>query len=306
MLEPDDAKELDEYLKDLELFLDHLTIDQRNSVIDSIRQEVNRALSGGAQGLQLVLDSLGNEFDLVNRHLVQAGLPKATNVKKRNILKVVILSLSTITIVGIITVFLLVKSILPLWDFNEEEMSLTLLGGKYRLDQTDDTFFSTTRLKKSGVHLSKIEISGEIPIQNVNRLRIVGQKVDLAFRSHDSASLVYQCKTTETPKKLINQTTEGIDLKLVGSSQCLFQFPPTLPVVGVFKNGFVNLKDLQNDLDLSLVNGNINWKQADKSIYSLKAKVVNGEIDGDTDVFPDESTYKAQMAIQNGVLKIIE
>jgi hypothetical protein len=302
----ENVQEIEEYLKDLENYLNHLAIRDRNSIIEAIRSEILKALSMGQNELDTVIRSLGSELDLLNRHLIQAGLPLAIPYKKKNFFKIFVLSMMTLIISGIVVVLILVKSITPLWKFDEEAMTLTLLGGKIKLDQTDDTFFNSTRLKKSEVQGSNIDMSGEIPMAQFQRIRIIGQNVDLAFRSNPDLSIIYQCKASEAPDKFVEEDQEGLNFKLVGSTQCLFQIPENLKLLVNFKNGFVNLRELNNDLDVTGTNGNITFDQKNKSLYSLDSQTQQGVIEGDTDGFVKKGRFQAVLYLQSGVIKILE
>lgn len=297
-------EDLDEYLKGLEEYLLDLRIDQRNKIILEIRSEIETALRLKNQDIETIIKSLGKEFDLINRFRLQAGFPKATNHKKRNWFKIIILSMASFVIIGVIAVLIFIKSLTPIFEINQKDGMLTLLGGKINLYQDDETFFGGTRLKINKKELNKAEISGDLPGLNIDRINLVGENVDIALRSHDLETIKYKCQSKEAMNDFVAQIPDGYSFTLRGAIQCIFYFPVGVEIDGKFKQGFVNLRNLKQDVNIRVGNGHISWKQDNPANYQIRTKVSNGLVKGSLGKFSDDGNYRANLIIDNGNIHI--
>ena len=301
---PEDQADLDKFLKIAEEYMTHLSLDDRVQVINDIKNEVTESSEVKSVRVQDVLKTYPNHLDLINRHLVQRGLPRAKNRKKRNIIKVILLSMVIIALVLTLSVLLLLKSFTPIFEFNENDGTITYFGDRFVFEPDDSSFFNHTRLRDYKDSVREVKHTGKLETIGVRELVLNGVNSDLAIRQHPHSSVDYKCESNVQPRDMVERVEDVYTLRLPDASQCMFFVPVDLTITGKFKNGFVNLRDLKQDINITLESGHVSWKQVEQQMFSISIDASRNKIEGDLNGFEKQAPYQAIFQLGSGSINV--
>jgi hypothetical protein len=289
----------EQFLKKVEAYLEHLTIDDKYKVLSSIKDDLQQAREKNNLSEKEVLQSFGPPLEAVNRYLVQHRLPKATKKKRWSLLKVIGLSLLTFIVAGTLAVLILIKSLTPIYEINEEDGTLSLLGGRYTFEQDMQSFFQTTRLKHLKNDLN-YKIEGDFKDSSINQVEIIVEAGDLSIQPSEEGAISYKCMSNQANVDYFSTEGQSISLDLKGGSQCLFYFPKEIDLKIVQNSGHIRLANLAQNVELTLESGIVSWRQADPSLFTTDVRVVNGNVDDQWKMKTLDGPYQVQINITNG------
>jgi hypothetical protein len=304
MMIEEDNKVLDSFLLTIEEMVDYIPIDIRVAVINDIKKEIKDSAEAKSVSINEVLKTYGSTLELINRHLKQRNLPKAKNKKKRNIIKIVLLSMFIITLVLVLSVLLLLKSFTPIFEFSENDGTITFFGDRLVFEPDDGSFFNHTRLRDQKDLIRQVKHTGKLETIGISKIKFYGENSDLAFRVHEFTSVDYKCESDTQPKDMVEKVNEEYILKLPNASQCMFNVPIDITLEGEFKKGFINLRNIKQDVFFDIKAGHISWKQEEQKLFSVKIDGSRNKIDGDLNGFEDNGLYRAEFKLGEGSINI--
>lgn len=299
-----DEKLLENYLSDLEGYLLHLPIMKRYEILNEAREHALNLQDQKAGSLQDVFCSLSDRTALINHFLIKHNLPTVTK-KKQPFWRYVLLTMISLIVLGTLAIIILIKSMMPLFDFNDEDGTLTLFGGKFVFEKDDNTYFNSRQNKtnkwKTGY---SVDLKGSVPSYGVSKIFINSQNVDFAIRSKKDV-FEYNCRTDNSKMDALKRDADQLTLDLPPNAQCMIYVPEEVPFIATFKNGLVNIKDLKQSFKLELNNGTISWKQEDADKFNLNTEFQRAVIQGDKSLFQNKGAlYKVDFVMDNGLLRL--
>lgn len=288
---------LERYLGRCEKFLIHLNTLERSQMIQVTRDYLLAQVSESRR-LDRVLLSYRDCTALLNQLLISQNLPLVKK-KSRGVWRWIFLTLLLIILFVGYGIYWGIHRAID-WvdsnvDFDVKTESITIDKGNLRFPPMD-TYpgFDRTKLQNSQ--------NGELDSSELSSITLSASAGVFVLTGGKNFS--YQCKTDQENYNPITLTKNKVLLSLRGLSRCQITIPPTIPLNVRLKQGVLQVKGLEQDLNFEVESGTVFWDSGDSQLFELETKVEGLSIN--TGSFAPKGTgkYQARFVVKSGVLKI--
>ncbi len=200
-------------------------------------------------------------------------------------------------LLGIAYVF---KSITPLYEIDQNNKRISILGGKYKLEFNKDV------QKKIKVALQeknfRVYLDGDIATKNFNTIMIDAEQTDMSLESYGK-KLIYHCRASRQKSDLIKTDGDEIKLKIDGEAICQVVVPEGKKLEILYRSGILRLYSLEQDLDLKILDGMVIWGIPNYSKFKLNLEIDDGDVYGSRDRFnSDKAKYHADINVKSAII----
>lgn len=305
-------RELDLYLAKLERALGSISVSEKAEIIMEIKSHVMDALENHSdRSVSEILRGLGEPEQVANRYLLERGLEPVKPPRSSTIKWLVIGFLGTLSIL-VVSTFVLIFSLTPLVEVNEEEGKVKILGGMIKINEIDDFdgdfSFDLSDLEGLEDQLEGLELkvgskdSSEIDLGSAKTFSVELSNSNTKMENTESKTLKYSCSSLKKAKIDKNLDKVTFDLKNSPFSNCKFEIPKGVKVEARAQNGNLKFSGIENSLKVDLMNGLVKFIPNADSSYSYDLSVQNGSV-ADFVSSTDKNAYKVQVSIMNGKIK---
>ncbi len=292
--------QLEGYLVRLERSLGPIPISDKAEIITEIKSHVLDALESGDTSLSDILSSLGEPEQVANRYLLERGL-EPIKAPKHPIVKWLVIGFLGTFAMSIFTLFILIWKFSPLVKVDEESGRVQILGGLIDINEKDGKVKIGNSNVNGNFKISLSEISGNknLDENNISKVHVKSSNADFVINASTSREFKYNCDLSGESDIRNENHTLFLDFSKGSNADCEIYLPKNIDFGLESLNGEISLIKLENNIDVSLLNGEVVFKEKDGVEYNFDLKLTNG----DTRKFNNsskESAYKIKMNIQNG------
>lgn len=300
--------QLESYLTKLDKALGPIPVGDRADIITEIKSHVTEAIERDPEhGVGSVLASLGEPETVANKYLMDRGLKPGKPPKSPIIKWLTIGFLGTFSII-VLSIGVLIWKFTPIIHVDDTTGRVVLLGGLIDIkgDEGGNGTHGGFRL-----HLSEDSVSFDgskaISKTTTDLISIPFTNGKLELSSATDGQLHWECKINKDDEKKANIRVSGrqliLDLQHTRGAKCDIQIPEGTKVALSGSNGKIDLNQLKCDLNVSVGNGNIEFKPASGTEYDVTTTVQNGS----ADTYKNSSSpnaHKVDLAVHNGRIHI--
>lgn len=292
---------LESYLARLDKCLGPIAISEKADIITEIKSHVLEAIENDAStNMNDALSSLGEPEQVANRYLMERGL-KPNRPAKHPIVKWITIGfLGTFGITAFIFLVLIWK-FSPLVKVDEEKGHVQILGGLIDVNEKQG------KVKIGNdfvVNSFESEYEGEHAKSKVNELKIHFTNGELQIFKSEDEEVKYKCKTfgkTDGARPSVLDRRLTIELSKTTAVECDLMIPKDVSVQVEGTNGDINVKHINSNLSINLMNGKIKFKPDENASYKFKSSILNGKSD-EFKSSDEKSAYSINFNIVNGVI----
>ncbi len=291
----EEQKKLDDFLKKIEYQINHLDLSDRNKIIEEIKSHITETVSGSGQTLNSIIYEYRDYVSLANQFLIKNGHKKIS--KRKNFLKYFLLATAFTTVFGGIILAVMIKSFLPIFEVNEKEGNIKILGSTIVLDMDDESFMNRMQSKSKDL---VVKLKGEFEATNFTAINIKALNSDFQIGQSVNANISYNCKASESIDDFLKTSNSLIEFNLKSvNSRCIFKIPKGMEISLNVTNGIVKLNTIENPFGVKVLNGLISWRVGIPQKFYATTSVNNGVIIGPR---PDavNPEFEANLEIMNG------
>lgn len=293
--------ELEAYLVRLERSLGPIPISDKAEIITEIKSHVLDAMeSGSDKSLSEILSSLGEPEQVANRYLLERGL-EPLKAPKHPIVKWLVIGFLGTFAMSLATLFILIWKFSPIVKVDEENGHVQILGGLIDVNEKKGKIKIGNANVNGNFKLSLSEISGNknLDENNISKVFIKSSNAEITVNASTSREFKYNCDLSGESDIRNEDNTLFIDFSKGSNADCEFHLPKDIDFGLDSLNGEVTLIKLENNIDISLLNGEVVFKEKDSAEYNFDLKLTNGDA-REFNNSSKESAYKIKMNIQNG------
>lgn len=307
-------RQIQSYLLRVETELQSLPVKDRAQILLRIDEQIRQGLEQNGGHLQSVLSRLGPPEQLARREATARGF-QYQPPPRRNTGKYVFFGIVAVLAMSVFAGLMLVRSLFPLIDVNEEEGTVKFFGGRIDLNDENSQWSITTFDDEKGLQVfgSNKRMTGDLPAEGVKELQVTSKNGNIEFVTQQSDQVSYDCKLyggrIERDEFFLgNQagilTFEMIDR--VQRAQCRFSLPPEIKITASMGNGQIRLQGPRQETEIQLGSGQIHFQRAEQTDYLFEAKVENGILSGiDPNLAPSSNQlYQAKLVVSNGEIRV--
>ena len=148
-------------------------------------------------------------------------------------------------LVAIVALTVAIKSLTPLYEYDEKTKTLKLLGGKFEFEEGIDYQVSVQTSQHGGINLGSnaIKMEGNFPLgSTIDEITIKAHSVDFEFKD-SKTDFIYKCQSSIVQKDFIKQVDKKLVLNFNEAAMCKFSIP---------KNLMMSLRNYRKNLKMLL------------------------------------------------------
>jgi hypothetical protein len=290
--------QLENYLVRLERSLGPIPISDKAEIITEIKSHVLDAQESGDTSLSDILSSLGEPEQVANRYLLERGL-EPLKAPKHPIVKWLVIGFLGTFAMSIFTLFILIWQFSPIVKVDEENGRVQILGGLIDINEKGGKVEIGNL--KGDFKLSLSEVSGhkDLDKNNLTKVLITASNSEIVVNTSDSREFRYDCDISgESEIKTLNDTLV-VDFSKGSNADCKFKIPKEIDLSIESLNGEISLVELENNITLSLLNGDVVFKEKSDTDYNFDLKLTNGN-SRQFKNSDNKNAFQINMNIQNG------
>ena len=303
MKEPTAAEQeqLEFFLQQLSSLLGYLPTEERFGLLLEIKAELLQIYQQN-DDMAATLRPFRDPNTLLNYHLVRRGHPVLPNKTKLGCFRSCLLLLLALVLVVVLLIWVLLKSIFPLFDYNEVDQTVTIFGVEMEFSGPHHRFSLGPLDKNLNEFNAQLEMELDLAAVEIVHFQMVEGKVRWQGGALGD-KLQLKCQSKEAEAQPVKVEAKKIWLRLDHPGDCQILVPPGKKLEIFLQNGVTVLKNLQNDFEVEVQDGSVSWWQQDQSIYKrpiLKAETIQEKSSN----FSSIGKYFAQLQVVRGKIQI--
>ncbi len=296
--------DLEKILKKVEKRVSYLSVEDRIEVIAGVKQLLERLSREKSLSVKQVFRQFNSIEEMINIVLQDLSMPLLKNSFWQRPL-FWILTFITIILSLVLYLVLTIKSFFPLININDTEATLELFGKHIVLEKDDRDFFDQLTDKKFMHWKSNAVLTKGVfdfpPGENLS-LVIKFPQGKLALRPGPDSELKYECYASKNLGSLFSKVQDKLIMQFAQEHvACMLYLPVKKTLTINMQEGVLNIKNLQQSMDVTLTSGVIVWKvdrKRDFYLQKLEATVVRG----DTHSYSNHGIWSVKLVVKDGVV----
>lgn len=201
----------------------------------------------------------------------------------------------------LLSITILFKSITPLYEVDEINKKVYLLGRKYKFD------FNTEIRPKITHFLDKENyrtfLDGDLSVKNIEKLEIRAINSEMTIESYGK-KFIYKCRSTKQEQQVAIIKDKELIFDVKGESLCQIVLPPEKETEINIKGGLLRVHSINQNINLYFNDGMVIWNIPRQRV-DLELDLENSQIYGIREQQkPKKPKYLAKLHIKNSILSL--
>ena len=265
-------KEINPYLKEVEKFLVDLPILERNKIISDLNSEL-------AENPEMLKQA---PLNTANNKRVEAGF-KNFQVKNSgsSFGKIIFKTFAFMFVCFLIFLGFLIWKFTPLFEIDEENQRVTILGGLIDIDGKAGRFIISDEVHFTASNYTN-DLTGSIAKENARKVTLLFESGKFDIETNANAELTFDCKLSDQPAdNMIKQVGDSVTLnfKELAGSNCTLAIPERSQIKAIGNTAAFDINKPFFDLDLELETGNVILNLSENRSYTLDLDAATGNVD---------------------------
>lgn len=290
------------YLDKLDQSLGQISASDRADIIVEIKSHINEAKARHPdQSVSDILESLGAAESVGNKYILERGLkpqkPARTGATYFKWLVIGFLGTCGMIFLGLV---LLIWKFTPIISVDETNQKVAFFGGLINVDGGEGSFNIGGSSVLQNVPSGNIVITGARTLVPNSQITVPFNNGKMEVSTSRDATMSWNCALVSTKSPNVDEKPGDLTLDFTGSaeSKCELAIPVGSRVSISGKNGKVEVKEPEYDLDLKLGNGKVALRPKDGVKYKYDLKMSNGKVEKLESQVPEN--YRINVDVLNG------
>ncbi len=325
-------KKINDYLKEIERHLEGISVSDRADILMELNSHISESLDRSDEGVESILKALGEPAQVANRYLIARGI-QPVKPSRKPLLGKIALGVFGLFAVGMIALFLLIRSFFPLLEINEEQGRVVILGGMIDVDEksgkvslgkglikvedADIQFQGQSFNIKERINV--VEFSGEYDPKDLTNLKFTATNGKVKLKQTQNAKISYKCELSALTNEQLsiedyiyndeNAVHFNFDQGILSGADCRMYVPQEMMADVKLSNGKIELAEFSKKVTAEVTNGKIKFKRGKDLEYAFNTWVRLGKVEGlpaDQIANPNKKNpgIEVSLKVQNGKIKI--
>jgi len=232
------------------------------------------------------LQQRGGKLSYLNSFLAQHNLPALRKLKSSfPLFKIIFSVLAAGFLIIALSFYFLIDSYLPLYEYNEIDNTVSLLGGEALMEPDSSSYFSKRAHAYGLLNIKDEEFlynfNAKIAATEFDNISIRGKNIDLFLLAYHADFFVVDCRSsvseTFNDMKVNAEKTLLVDFK--GTQQCDVKIPQNVFLKIEAENAAIFSKKISNNFEMNFKNAYITLKKEDMKFYQSLDSVTKSKFD---------------------------
>ena len=287
-------REINPYLKEVEKYLVDLPILDRNKIISDLNSEIleNRNILMQPASITADHKRIENGFDayLVKNSSSSFG-------------KVIFKTLAVMFICFLLFLTFLIWKFTPLFEIDEKNQKVTILGGLIDLDGKAGKFIIGNEVHFTVSNYTN-DLTGSIPTSPSARiLNLDFESGKFELETSLTTEVSFECKLSSPPtQEMIKDSNDSINLNFteLEGSNCTIRIPENLKVLARGETAAFELREPLFDIDLALESGNVSISPKNSRTYFYDLTVNSGHLEEFSGSSKESAEHIIRVKLESG------
>lgn len=299
-------KRLEQFLFQLEKHLSDLSPSDRSKIIIDINEHIEQAIEKYSdKNVEEILKDLGKPQAVANHYRLDRGL-KTFKAERSPVWKW--LSITFLGSLGLFLIFLLIMvwKFTPLFEINEKEQRVTILGGMIDINATSGKIKIMDEYKfVDNKFTNKFDGAVDFSRQDFDELVINFKSGVINLNTSAEEKLSWNCKLQVAPNDEFIERSKNImiiDLESYEGVDCDIKVPADTKLTIDGKDAQITVNDPEYDTYIELKNGQVYFNYNPEVDYNYDLKTKNGKVSSEFVSSSSKGAYEVKIYLENGTI----
>ena len=295
------SKKIQALIKLYDYNLQHLTVIQRQKILLQITEDLDQQ----DQSIIQYLKSCGGKRKYLNSYLLPQDLKPVLRLKSTLPVFKVILSVFLLgcLILGI-GLYFFIDGLLPLYEYNQVDNTISLLGGRAVMESDSNSYFSNRghAYQLLGINDQSFDhkYSAKISTHEFESIKLNAEVIDFFIKHNPQPFFEFECHSTveESSNEMQVDQQKMLNINLKGTQQCVVYIPPGRFFALHSNKAALFFKKMTGNFEMKFKQAFITIKKEDLNLYNKLELRKTNEVIHDKNI--SNGRFTGEIEIEKG------